>query len=436
MITDKGKNIVAKYLLGQAPEFAAYLAVGTGAPPWQQSEDDPTRTRLDFEAFRVPILSKGLVNDTLSNDVDIYTRTSGVVTLITYLNTYLGIGDVITLTFTNTAHSDKAGSFTITNVNGNTLTYNDSRADASWSAVDDSASITYVKERMVFKAQLPPDQFYQMTEIGIFPAANNQLALGFDSKQMAAFLPTEGWTTRDFGPDAEPELITTSLLDVDGNFTPTTASPFFVNSNNEMFAKELVYDGMPRFMNKALMVPGNLSEFDSDAMTVSDGGSITTTNLAFDFSKNSAYDEITFCFTFAEAGAQNRWPAKARVQLSFTDSLTGIIAKKNIVLDGNTMDSAYVTKRIMLSEFTLNGDSFSWGRANNMTIKVQTLDGYGNPDNMWLVLDGVRFDNTQTQNPLYGLVSYWGGIDPAGNVVTKQENSQGYIEYRMGVSVG
>ena len=30
MITNSGKNIIAKYLLNQAPEFASHIAIGVG----------------------------------------------------------------------------------------------------------------------------------------------------------------------------------------------------------------------------------------------------------------------------------------------------------------------------------------------------------------------------------------------------------------------
>ena len=31
MITNSGKSIIAKYLIGQAPAYASYIAVGCGA---------------------------------------------------------------------------------------------------------------------------------------------------------------------------------------------------------------------------------------------------------------------------------------------------------------------------------------------------------------------------------------------------------------------
>lgn len=66
MITNTGKNLIAKYLLNQAPEFASHIAVGIGGNSLPLSSsvtflsDDDS---LNFEVVRVPILSKGLVKE-------------------------------------------------------------------------------------------------------------------------------------------------------------------------------------------------------------------------------------------------------------------------------------------------------------------------------------------------------------------------------------
>ena len=66
MITNTGKNILAKYLIGQAPAYASYIAIGCGANPLASDStfgDYSNKTRLDFEMFRVPITSRGYVTE-------------------------------------------------------------------------------------------------------------------------------------------------------------------------------------------------------------------------------------------------------------------------------------------------------------------------------------------------------------------------------------
>ena len=64
MITNTGKYIIAKYLLGQTPAYASYMALGCGPKPLDTSDSAPdysAKENLDFEMFRVPISSRGYV---------------------------------------------------------------------------------------------------------------------------------------------------------------------------------------------------------------------------------------------------------------------------------------------------------------------------------------------------------------------------------------
>ena len=58
MITNTGKYIIAKYLLGQTPAYASYMALGCGTKPLDTSDspaDYSTKESLDFEMFHLII---------------------------------------------------------------------------------------------------------------------------------------------------------------------------------------------------------------------------------------------------------------------------------------------------------------------------------------------------------------------------------------------
>ena len=117
MITNTGKSIIAKYLLGQAPAYASYIAIGCGATPLDTADeigDYSTKTNLDFEMFRVPISSRGFVNE------------DGV-------------------------------------------------------------------DKIVLTAELPTEERYEISEIGIYSAGSNPSAGAYDSKTVFAFTQTENW---------------------------------------------------------------------------------------------------------------------------------------------------------------------------------------------------------------------------------------------------
>ena len=66
MITNKGKDIIAKYLIGITPAYASYMAFGCGAQPLTTGDpygEYSTKETLDFEMFRVPISSRGYVEE-------------------------------------------------------------------------------------------------------------------------------------------------------------------------------------------------------------------------------------------------------------------------------------------------------------------------------------------------------------------------------------
>lgn len=62
MITDNGKEIISKYMLGQAPNFATHISLGCGVKPTTATVPGTIET-MNFEMIRLPISSRGYVND-------------------------------------------------------------------------------------------------------------------------------------------------------------------------------------------------------------------------------------------------------------------------------------------------------------------------------------------------------------------------------------
>ena len=126
MITNIGKNLLAKYLVGQTQSYASHIAVGCGAPPLASDGtfgDYSIKNSLDFEMFRVPIISRGFVNE------------DGI-------------------------------------------------------------------DKVVLTAELPTEERYEITEVGIFSAASNPVAASFDSRNVYSFADTDSWLYQPFGSSA------------------------------------------------------------------------------------------------------------------------------------------------------------------------------------------------------------------------------------------
>lgn len=115
MITNTGKNILAKYLIGQAPSYASHIAVGCGAQPLNTDgvfDDYSEKKTLDFEMFRIPITSRGYVTE------------DGI-------------------------------------------------------------------SKIVFTGELPTEERYEISEVGIYSSGSNPAAGGTDSRTIYAFTQTE-----------------------------------------------------------------------------------------------------------------------------------------------------------------------------------------------------------------------------------------------------
>jgi hypothetical protein len=377
MITDKGKQIIAKYLLGQAPEFASHLAAGSGNVPFSQANAASpfylgTRKNLDFEMFRVPILSKGFV------------REDGV-------------------------------------------------------------------DKIVFKAEMPSDQRYQITEVGVFPAPKNSIANQYDSKLLMTFSTAESWLFNLASASVTSASVVGEVNALDSGNTGTTdilatERVFYFNANDRIFndTNRKNKHEPSRFLNKALMVRGDNSSY-----------SIENSTFNFDFSQNSPNDKIRFAISLINKSANsNSIPATTTIKIEFINNVgsrpkatytktlvqndfnvkssNGVLASRYIVVDEDSQD--LVNFGIRLGSFTKDTD-FSWGQINLVKITAYVTTGNGTDNQYYICFDGMRLENENVINPLYSLVGYNVARTSNGYPIIKVENTNNYIEYRFGVDV-
>jgi hypothetical protein len=394
MITTNGKNIVAKYLLNQAPEFASHIAIGVGGqalPTSSSATFSASVQSLDFEVARVPILSKGLLKE---------------------LNP-------------------------ITN--------------------------EYV-EKIVFKAELPIEQRYQITELGIYPAAVNAVAGNFDSRIISTFSNSEPWAYSNnqdnsgpvsyLGPlridQVVPGDIETLHEISPGNFY-TLEDFVFINSNSPIFeySDRINRGEPPRYLNKSLLVSGSTSVVNgampasSASINISSGSSyyIENNSINLNLGKNLPTDQIKLALSVistAREGVSAQAPDNVKIRLEFLNNLPNStsIAYVNIALQDEDLDSMrYQVITKSLSDFTTD-PTFSWSSING--VRIYTCihnDSNVETGEHFVLYDGLKFENISSYNPLYSLVAaeYVKTLDE--NPILKRENSTSYVEYRFGIGV-
>jgi hypothetical protein len=369
MITDDGKQIIAKFMLGQAPAFASHIAAGIGPEPLLTGASAsilPTKQSLDFEVFRVPILSKGFIKE------------DGV-------------------------------------------------------------------EKLVFKAEMPNDQRYKISEVGLFPGSNNAVAGRYDSKLLLTFSSAEPWTYVD-GTSASTVPYPNLPID-QGNTTASINSSteefLFINSDSTMFNNESRQNRQepPRYLNRALLVSGSSSFLTSSFFANPGSKYLENSSVSIDLSQNLPTDEIKLAFSIvSRIASDGSPPTNTRIVLKLINNVSNSAvtppsATARIDIPGADISGnryRIVTKKI--SEFSTD-ENFSWANINLIRIYASTLVSGSPTDDYFILFDGLRIDNVSAINPLYALVGYNIISTDDGLPILKSENTNNYIEYRFGIGV-
>lgn len=391
MITNTGRTILAKYLIGQAPAYASHIALGVGATPLDSTdpfEDYSTKRNLDFEVLRIPISSRGYVYD-------------------------------------------EAG---VANI--------------------------------VFAGELPGDQRYLFSEIGIFSGKSNPAAGAEDSKMLYTFSVSENWeyhnrtSATSIPLIVEPlngELEGSIIEPLDGDSLPIPV--FRTNSNNVIFKSDPRINRyeLPRFLNRALLISGDMSyieEYDGilsiKESTSSEyyGTHLHLTGITNNFNRNSSSDQLRLAFSIldkdsSQSGTDAGRVGGVRIILEFasSDALDPQnFARLEVDLDPSDVD--FVANRYIVVTKTLGelvkSNTFTWNTINVVKIYAMVYDNTGSglpSDDFYIALDGLRLENVTAQNPLYGMTGYTVIKTENGQTITKEANTSNLVEFRYGLDV-
>jgi len=381
LITNFGKNVLAKYLVGQAPAYASFIAIGVGTRPLAVGEplvDFSTQEQLEFETLRMPITSRGFVYD------------------------------------------------------------------------EDG------KPNVVFLAEIPTEQRYAITEVGIYPGRSNPSAPNTDSRMIYSFSEAENW---EIHTESAASTIRTTVAPLNGDEpSGKIAFPdaaFRTNSNNTLFGSPIrvgLFE-RPRFLDRAVLLRGDLSFLvveNGNLKIFEAEGSYFGTHLHYNgislnLDQNSAEDELRLAFSILnkeDTQGQTVQNVRLLVEFANADVLTpSSFARMEIQLTQGTGGVNFNTNRYFVIKEKL-GDlikspNFTWNSVNTVRIYATVIQsGASTPsENFYVALDGLRFENVTTKNPLYGLSGYSVIKTLDGRPVIKESNTSNSIEFRYGLDV-
>jgi hypothetical protein len=383
MITNKGKSIIGKYMLGQAPAYASYLAVGCGPKPLQTedvADNFATKENLDFEMFRVPISSRGFVNE---NGID----------------------------------------------------------------------------KIVLTAELPTEERYEITEVGLYSAGSNPSAGAYDSKTVFSFAQGESWVYHTVSAALAIETIASPLDDPLDDNVIAHDNVFQTNADNAIFYKtnRLERYERARFLNNTILISGDDSDLTLDGggsggvdhIVVEDGSNhIHLTGPNVDFTENSPTDELRLAFSLVNKdGDSVSLPDTIRILVDFaaTDSSSPTTyARFEVDIEDGVDGYDFATNRYFVVSKQLQelytSQDFTWDAVTVVKIYACVLDTgvSGGPlpsSDYYIALDAMRLENISTVNPLYGLTGYSVIKNSDQTTIIKSPNTNNYIEFRFSIGV-
>lgn len=446
MITNTGKRIITKYLIGQAPAYASYIAVGSGARPVSE---------LTFS------VTKKLATTTKATlTVPAHKFTVGATVSVSGVDSRLNGSHVITQITTNTVsfvYSGVAIAQEDLSPTGN-ISYsfeNKERLDFEMFRVP-IISRGYVNEdnvsKIVLTAELPSEERYEITEVGIFSAGSNTQAGAYDSKSIYAFTQDESWEHRT-GTASEDIAVVYAPLDgsAEDNRISRTESVFQTNADNRIFTNTSRIETYERcrFFNNIIMMAGNSSTLTSSNTNhlspVTGSQHIQLTGASLDFNRNSPTDELKFAFSIANKdGTSNIVPDKVKLLLEFSSSgdfNTGQWARFEVELENGTgvgqqdfSTNRYVVATKQLQEL-YKSTGFTWSAVNVVKVYASVIKDNAPSADFYVCLDAIRLENNNTSNPLYGMTGYSIIKNTGSATIIKLANTTNYIEFRFALDV-
>jgi hypothetical protein len=465
MITNKGKNIIAKYLIGDAPAYASYIALGCGPKPRPNinNKDDVSLAQI-----------QGIVTAGTNSVITEISSTLGLVPGMT-LNYISGqtLGANATIVSVDSLTKIRISTTTAT-VTGGTVTFSASgvasllslpaseiesidATDGLWIGArvsnefiqseepiiitainreDDTfvvapglgdiefptsliiqtdprkevldfemfrvpvSSRGYANDngvnKIILTAQLPTEERYEITEVGIYSAGSNSIAGRYDSKVITAFSANENWelVTKQEAIGNELPAISVQTIpqylsdDISSSNEINKTDPVIkTNTSNNFFLGEgrLEKYERPRFLNNVIMLKSDSSQiFKNVSNSLLDikglNNYIQISGKSIDLSKNSTSDLLKVAFSIISIdGNDPDVPDFANIIVEFSNSTNTQIAKLEINADNNILDfdqNRYVVSQKRIDELTYSGDSLSWKDVSVIKIYASANDKY------------------------------------------------------------
>jgi hypothetical protein len=470
MITNKGKNIIAKYLIGDAPAYASYIALGCGPRPRPTINE---KSGVSLATITGGILQTGSgsgqsfssiienISSTIGLQAGMIIKKVGSVGGVLGNNaTITAVIDLKTITIHTTSINtpgsvdfSTGGTASVLSVGSTEGLWVGARVTNSQFPFQQNTIITsinpsgtrftvspgidqvtfpillgletnpekkvldfemfrvpissrgYVNDngtnKIVLTAQLPSEERYEITEVGVYSSGSNAAAGRYDSKVITAFSNNENWQRVIKQEPVGQETPAITILPIpryvdsiltDDNIIKETDPVLKTDTTNGLFLdpdRSEIYE-KPRFLSNVIMLKSDSSQiFTNTLMQITVGrrpelrleGSsnyIEITGKSIDLSKNSTSDLLKVAFSLISVDADTvDLPSFVNLIVEFSNSSNSQVAKLEINADGNVLDFAknrYIVSQKRIDEIIYEGSSFSWRDISVIKIYASAND--------------------------------------------------------------
>ncbi len=457
MITSKGKTIVAKYLIGQAPAYASYIAVGCGSKPISiedDLEDYSSKQSLDFEMFRVPIVSRGYVSE---NDKERIVFTAELPAENRHEISEIGVYS--------------AGSNPSAIGNDSRIIYSFSQGE-QWEYHTESESVE-VPVAFGYGPLDPVSNLGNIEYVGspVFRTTPDNRIFSNPSR-LARYESTRflNETIAIAGNDSNLIIKREPISSVSGNGTVAT---YTVEDGHSFVANQKVdITGItPSVYNVTngtvvSVTPTTFTVANTSTASYTSGGFVKDSNIVIgpnsnhihltgvdiDFNRNAPTDEIRFAFSVVSKNALSGSPQNVKVILEFAssdDPENSQFARLEVDVDDTAFSAGFAaseadlsTNRYLVVAKQLQGlyktPGFTWSSVDVVKVYASvSVDGEPSPDH-FVFLDAIRLENVSTVDPLYGLTAYSKVRTANASTIVKTANTSNFIEFRfaLGLDLG
>jgi hypothetical protein len=373
MITNTGKQIVGRFLVGQTGSYASHLAIGCGTKPILTSgsfADYSTTTYMGFEMLRVPIISRTIVNE---DNVSKIIFTAELPTTERYAITEIGV-------YPNDSNPLSTGSDS-----RNLLLFT---SGENWKSHETEVLDTVIRNGTITdnlnNINIADEAFFTTSENALFESLINTERI--ERYEQPRFLSSTLMIRGD-----------SSTLTTDGSDLDATG----LHVHTDISVSDLAINSSADKIKLAFSV------VNKDGVGSTDIPSNVKVLVQFASTDDSSAEYASFVVNLSNGTSTGQWDFE---------------------------NNRYVVVEKSLGDlFKTNG--FSWESVAYAKVFACVNNGSTGAGDFYVALDAMRIENISSFSSVYGLTAYTEVKTSDALPIVKVDNSLGLIEFKYVVDV-